>query len=70
MLVRSVAAACIKLRKRDKILDMLFFLLSVFFYPIPIHSKHSLIALLSTVSASPRKAPKQIIAAAPTINAN
>ena len=31
MLVRSVAAACIKLRKRDKILDMLFFLLSVFF---------------------------------------
>ena len=30
---------------------------SFFFYPIPIHSKHNLIALLSTVSASPRIAP-------------
>lgn len=31
MLVRSVAAACIKLRKRDKICDMPFFLISGFF---------------------------------------
>lgn len=38
-----------------------------FFYPIPIHSKHSLIALASTASASPRIIPKPTMAT-PTIS--
>ncbi|KXB64168.1 hypothetical protein HMPREF1868_00135 [Olsenella sp. DNF00959] len=31
---------------------------SFFSYPIPIHSKHNLIALANTASASPRITPK------------
>ena len=69
MLVRSVAAACIKLRKRDKILDMLFFLLSVFPYPFR-YTQTQPDRLAEHGVRLPRKAPKQIIAAAPTINAN
>ena len=33
------------------------------FYPIPTHSRHNLIALLSTVAASPRQTPKHSMAA-------
>lgn len=33
-----------------------------FSYPIPMHSKHSLIALANTAFASPRMAPKQTMA--------
>jgi hypothetical protein len=33
------------------------------FYPMPTHSRHNLIALLSTVAASPRHTPKHSMAA-------
>ena len=37
--------------------DSLFSFFQSFSYPIPTHSRHNRIALLNTVSTSPRKAP-------------
>lgn len=49
----NVAAACIHPRALAVLFEKVFV-----FYPIPTHSRHNLIALPSTMAASPLAAPK------------